>query len=391
MRTLGTELRYLDVICFVFVLNHSTEALVLRYHSINEVSLAKIEAQIGQAMHGLRVSRELFPIYNDLAKRRQVLFLPDMVSLMMTLFPHRPRSVIEQIVRLVGMPPSAPLIYLPLAAEEQLIGILAMVGPGLQENDAPAFSAFAGQVAIAIENARLFEEVSVSREQLRQLAKQVVSAQEDERQRVSRELHDEAGQALTALKISLQLIQNDLPAEFGGLRERLNEATSLVDSTLQEIRLLAQALRPPSLDALHNINPTLEVFCREFRRRTQLAINYVGAELPALSEEANVCLYRFLQEALTNVAKHGRARRIWVVLQRDGDDVRLSVEDDGIGLQPGREMGSVALLGIGMLGMQERLELLGGRLEVDSQPGEGTRVTAHLPNVLKELDTKEVA
>ena len=391
IETLGAELKALRVSCFIFLANSQTEDLVLHYTSLDGPMLARLESSVSFKLRGAHLSPTLFPFYDSLVRQRQALYLPETATLATAISGALPKAVANQALELVRSLPGASLMYLPLVAEDRVLGILAVVELGLKKDDVPAFSAFGGQVAVAIENARLFEEVRTGRERLGKLAKQVISAQEDERRRVARELHDEAGQALTALKIELELIRNDLPAEFGGLRERLNEATSLVDSTLQEIRLLAQALRPASLDALHNINLTLEVFCREFRRRTQLAINYAGAELPTLSEEANVCLYRFLQEALTNVAKHSRARRIWVVLQREGDDVRLSVEDDGIGLQPGREMGSVAPLGIGMLGMQERLELLGGRLEVDSQSGEGTRVIAHLPNVLKELDTREVA
>lgn len=385
MRTLGAELHFLDVICFVFVLDHHSESLILRYNSIDEASLSQIQALIEQEMDGLRVPRESFPIYNDLAKRRQVLFLPDMVSLTLTLFPGRPRKVIDQIVALAGVPHSAPLVYLPLAVEEHLIGVLAMVGPGLQESDISAFSAFADQVAVAIENARLFEEVSASREQLRQLARQVVSAQEDERRRVSRELHDEAGQALTALKISLQLIHNELAPEQGDARRKLRDAVTLTDSTMQEIRLLAQTLRPPSIDAVGSISPILDSYCREFGRRTGLTISYVGAELPRLPEEANLGLYRLLQEALTNVARHARAKRAWVVLSRDSDMITLSVEDDGKGFS--YDAGNKS--GIGLLGMQERIRLLGGQLAIESQPQAGARLVAYLPCPAGPVDTQE--
>jgi signal transduction histidine kinase len=119
----------------------------------------------------------------------------------------------------------------------------------------------AGPLAIAIRQARLFDQARVAREQLRRLTHQVVSAQEDERQRLSRALHDEAGQALTALTISLELIRDDLPVGFGALRQRVGDAVALTDTTMEQIRLLAQDLRPPSLDAV-GLGPTLEAFCR---------------------------------------------------------------------------------------------------------------------------------
>jgi signal transduction histidine kinase len=237
----------------------------------------------------------------------------------------------------------------------------------------------AGPLAIAIQQARLFGQVRAGRERLRRLAQQIISAQEKERRRLSRALHDEAGQALTALKISLELIQADLPVEFGLLRWRMGDAAALTDATMEQIRLLAQDLHPPALDAV-GLGPTLEGFCRDFARRTRLSIEYLGLELPMLPEAVNTCLYRFLQEALTNVAKHACANQVCVALHCDAEAVSLSVEDDGRGFDNQARLSvSSWPMGIGLLGMQERLESLGGRLEVESRPGQGTRLVAYLP------------
>jgi signal transduction histidine kinase len=191
---------------------------------------------------------------------------------------------------------------------------------------------------------------------------------------LSRELHDEAGQALTALKISLDLIQSDLPAEAGSLRRRLGEAEAMTETTMEQIRLLAHALRPPALDTV-GLNYTLEGLCCDFAERTQLSVDYVGAKLPVLPEAVNICLYRFLQEALTNVAKHAQARQVRVGLCCDAETVSLSVADDGKGFDEQSETSA----GIGLLGMQERIELLGGKLEIESWPGRGTHLMAHIP------------
>jgi signal transduction histidine kinase len=242
------------------------------------------------------------------------------------------------------------------------------------QEDMDLLSGLANVAVIAIENARLFEQVRAGRERLRRLTQQVVSAQEEERRRLSRELHDEAGQALTALKISLDLIQSDLPVEAGSLRQRLAEAGALTETTMEQIRLLAYGLRPPALDAV-GLSYTLEGLCRDFAERTQLSIGYAGAELPVLPEAANMCLYRVLQEALTNVAKHADANQVRVALRCDTETVNLLVEDDGQGFEV--QAGTSA--GIGLLGMQERIELLGGQLEIESWPGQGTRLTAHIP------------
>jgi PAS domain S-box-containing protein len=229
------------------------------------------------------------------------------------------------------------------------------------------------------ERKRAEEELRHYTERMRQLARQVVSTQEEERQRLSRALHDEAGQALTALRISLELIQEDLPAESSSLHQRIGDAAALTGATMEQIRLLAQDLRPPALDTV-GLNPTLEGFCGDFAERTRLSIEYLGLELPMLPEPVNMCLYRFLQEALTNVAKHARANQVRVALRYDAETVSLSVEDDGRGFDRQARMSERCWpMGIGLLGMQERLESLGGRLEIESQPGQGTRLVAHLP------------
>lgn len=290
--------------------------------------------------------------------------------------------------------------YRLLSAAGEPIGVLALFSKHAIASDEDALlEGLANTAAQVIQTARAEEELRKHRdhleelvaertaelvganERLRRLAQQVISAQEEERQRLSRELHDEAGQALTALKIGQELIQADLPAESGSLYQRLAEAIALTDTTMEQMRLLAQDLRPPALDAV-GLGPALEGFCRDFARRTQLSIDYLGAELPVLPEAINISLYRFLQEALTNVAKHARADQVRVALSYDAATVRLSVEDDGQGFDKQAVLsasGQPTGVGLGLLGTQERLDLLGGWLEVESHLGQGTRLTAHIP------------
>jgi signal transduction histidine kinase len=219
--------------------------------------------------------------------------------------------------------------------------------------------------------------IAAGRERLKTLARKVVFAQEEERRRISSELHDEAGQALTALSISLKLHAADIEDAPPEVRKKLNDTIALVTTTMDQIRLLAQGLRPQSLDAL-GINNTLEGCCRDFSRRTQIEIEYQGVEVESLPDITAISLYRFLQEALTNAAKHARASKVKVTLTQEDSLLALRVEDDGVGflVDPGGLRSGDGVGGIGLLGMRERIEMLGGRMDIISALGQGAALTA---------------
>ena len=272
-------------------------------------------------------------------------------------------------------------LSIPLISHDEVIGALHLESTqpeAYTERDLHLAESVGAQISGAIANARLYEQLEVERERLRRLTMQVVAEAEEERHRVSRELHDEAGQALTALKISLDLIQSDVPLESGPIRDRIAGAVELTDATMEKIRLLALGLRPPELDA-EGLNGTLEGYCREFSGRTNLSIHYEGVEIADLTDAVNISFYRFLQEALTNVAKHAQANQVRVKLSLDPGIVSLSVVDDGQGFVPTARKSDLSHSGIGLLGMQERFEVLGGRLEVKSEPGRGTSLVSHVP------------
>jgi signal transduction histidine kinase len=272
-------------------------------------------------------------------------------------------------------------IVLPLVYGERVAGVLGVFLRRLHtfaKEEVDLLQALAAQSAIALEKAQLFEQVHVGRELLLELTQRVVSAQEDERGRLSRELHDEAGQALTALRISLGLIHDDLPADAAPLRQRLAETLKRTEAITDQLRFLAQALRPPGLEAA-GLDSTLEGLCRDFNRRTQLPVEYVGADLPRIPDGVGIHLYRFLQEALTNVSKHAQARGVRVGLAYDGDMISLTVEDDGVGFDVAGRLGRNSHGSLGLIGMHERMDLLKGRLEITSHSGRGTRLVARVP------------
>jgi PAS domain S-box-containing protein len=268
---------------------------------------------------------------------------------------------------------------IPLLVGGQLIGVCSLnhYQPGYFTEERRALAeALTAQAAVAIQNARWLNELRASREQLRLLAQQVVSIQEEERRRVSRELHDEAGQSLTALKMSLDLIQADLPPSLTMANQSVAEAIELTDETMERIRLLAYGLRPPALDML-GLNAALEGLCRELAARANLTVKYDGLELPGLPDTVAISLYRLAQEALTNVIKHADASQAQVVLRRSGRQLSLLVADDGRGFHLEEQSGIAP--GMGLIGMAERMKLLGGEFPIESEPGRGTRLTAYAP------------
>jgi PAS domain S-box-containing protein len=266
---------------------------------------------------------------------------------------------------------------IPLLAGERVLGIY-VAGHNqpdmFNERHRLMAEALTGQAAIALQNARLFAELQVNQERLHRLNQKVINAQEEERRRVSRELHDEAGQALTALKITLELMRSDTKNKE--LAQQLTDAAAMTGKTMEHIRLLAHGLRPPVLDAL-GLNKALEGLCSDFAHRTHLNVKYNEAELPPLPDPVSISFYRFLQEALTNITKHANAQRVEVILTYADltQQVCLAVADDGIGITT-LESALEWQPGVGLAGMQERFELLGGKLTIESQPGQGTRLMA---------------
>ena len=213
------------------------------------------------------------------------------------------------------------------------------------------------------------------RENIRRMAEHVVAAQEEERQRISRELHDDLGQALTTHLLALRNLQEDLSIPVEVMFERLQ---SLYDQSYEifvKIRRLARDLRPPILDAL-GLKVAMQTYCAEFTRRTHLPVIFeVDESLPELPDAYTITLYRALQEALTNIVKHAQASQVWVDLSMEDDTVNLTVQDNGLGFSE-EQSGSD---GIGLAGLRERITIVGGTLKLSSTPKRGTILSAQLP------------
>jgi signal transduction histidine kinase len=214
-----------------------------------------------------------------------------------------------------------------------------------------------------------------NRQALQRLSASLVHAQEEERRAIARELHDEIGQALTAVKLNLATVERGGREEAPPL-DLIKEARALADRTLHSVRDLSQMLHPAMLDQL-GLPETLKWFLRGFSRRTGIRTELSqDGWRGRLAPEIEVSAYRIIQEALTNVAKHAQATRCIVSLRRLPRAVEATVEDDGRGFDAGlRE----SRRGMGLIGIQERAAGLGGVLQLESAPGRGTRLTVRFP------------
>ncbi len=223
---------------------------------------------------------------------------------------------------------------------------------------------------------RANQELSHSREQLQALAHRLLAAQETERRAIARELHDETGQILTVLSIELGQLARD--AAFSPpVAKRLVEQQQLLSNLMQDLHELIVTLRPASLDRA-GLLPAITQYTESLRRRQALDIDLVaiGLEDRRLPADVETTVYRLVQEALTNVVRHAGARHVGIVLElRDGKMIGI-VEDDGVGfdVEEARQRGR-----LGLAGMQERAEMIGGRMSIESAPGAGTTVFIEVP------------
>ncbi|HEX6679337.1 MAG TPA: GAF domain-containing sensor histidine kinase [Gaiellaceae bacterium] len=275
-------------------------------------------------------------------------------------------DVDHEVTRLIG---ARSGLWVPLLVRGRAIGVLAAhdkLGGDVRftDGDLRVSEAFAIRAALAVDLSE-----RIARDSLRR----VVETQEQERRRLARELHDETGQALASILLGLKAL--DEKTDDAGARTSIEELRELVVATLQDVRRLAVELRPSALDDF-GLVAALERLADSFAEQSGISVDFQAALADErLPDDAETALYRIVQESLTNVVKHAQARRVSILLTRTNGVVKAVVEDDGRGFDPERTNDD----GHGLVGMRERLALLGGRLEIESARDAGTTVAAEVP------------
>lgn len=227
----------------------------------------------------------------------------------------------------------------------------------------------------------LLVQARMMQENLRYLSCQILNVQEEERKRISRELHDEVGQALTAVNVNLAVLKKAASGSASHLLQKINDAQGLLERTMKTVHDFSRELRPALLDDLGLI-PALRSFVKDFSERTSVRVNFSSSsEVEKMETDQKTVFYRVAQESLTNISKHAQATESRITLRRDKKGIRMEISDNGKSFRVEQHL-SPEVKGkkrLGLLGIQERVRLANGKCEVESTPGKGTRVRIWIP------------
>jgi len=266
----------------------------------------------------------------------------------------------------------------PLLSKAEILGAALIA----RRSDVPfsplelhTVSAIGSIIGGAIENAKLYEELVSHRDQLRALAAAVQQTREVEARRIARDLHDVAGQLLAGIHFKLEELAEALPLQA---QEHLEAVRGQLHQAEEHLRRLSHELRSPILDDL-GLKPALDALGQGVAARTGLHVTVEGSTGGRLSPEIETVLYRSVQEALANVAKHAGSSRVWIELEREPQRIRCTVRDDGVGFIVRAVLAKRGVRGIGLLSIHERVAEVGGSVAITSAPGQGTELCLTIP------------
>jgi signal transduction histidine kinase len=273
-------------------------------------------------------------------------------------------------------------VSLPLKYQDRTLGILKIIYArerSLTENDFRLLDSIGYHIGLALENSRLYEDLK-EKEGLRgELLGYVINAQEEERKRIAREIHDEYGQTLAGLMMNIESCELMMPAELSELKKKMASSKTAVSSALEEMRRLALDLRPAALDDL-GLASAIRALARGRLEEAGINVTFeiedLGHKLDPVRQTA---LFRVVQESINNIVKHAGAHNVSIKIKLEGDKILARIEDDGRGFDLAAIRSRIGVRSLGLLGIEERTALLGGRFQLESQPGRGTSLRIEIP------------
>lgn len=272
------------------------------------------------------------------------------------------------------------ILVIPLTDNERTLGCVALhwrTAPAkITSQELAILSGIATQMGITLENVYLLEKLREKEEIRGRLLERVISIQEGERERIARELHDETGQILTALMVNVELLRTESESQSAKSQERLEEMSSLLGKTMEDIHNLSLDLHPKMLNEL-GLVPAIRWYAKNHLERWQIGFNIAANSLNhSLSARQEICLFRVTQEAITNIIRHAHARRVDIEISIDAESVYLGIRDDGRGFRVDTHSGAKCL---GLRSMEERVSFLDGQIDIRSELGKGTEVSVNIP------------
>ncbi|MFQ5543951.1 MAG: GAF domain-containing protein [Nitrospiria bacterium] len=282
---------------------------------------------------------------------------------------------------------SRSLLSIPIISKDRLIGVILLdecrYFRKFSEGEIKKVVAITGQISVAIENAILHHSVSRHRDRLQTLSSAIVNIQEEERRRISRKLRVDAGKTFSLLQKDLKWLEEKIEAPSDEMKEQLSKMQTQIEATFDTLKTLSNDLRPPMLDE-SGLLETVKSHIQEFESQNESKVHLQTSGLPKrFSARIEILFFRIIQESLANIAKHASAESVIIALEKRDPYIHLHVTDDGKGFDVKRYFSSPLVIrkGIGILGMKERIELAGGTFYIDSNPGQGTRISIRVPIV----------
>jgi signal transduction histidine kinase len=268
-------------------------------------------------------------------------------------------------------------LSIPIHINQRMLGMIEVVhsdSGSVKPSQQSFYSALGKQIGVALQNARLFEQVNQGYERVKALSHRLVALQENERHSIARELHDETSQILASMMVGLDLLQRSAGDSFK-TQAGVAELEKIVSDLMENMNRIASNLRPPVLDKL-GLTASLREYARAFMERHRIEVNFETFGLPGrLPPEMEIAIFRIVQESLTNVLRHAEASQVDILLKQVDESLILLVEDNGMGFSSDL----ISRSRLGLVGMRERVEALGGTLVIETAPLEGVLLQAVFP------------
>ncbi len=346
----------------IFLLDEKSQTLSYRvYRGLSEQFIKRTaNLALGEGIAGTVAMQGKTMVVDDISKDPRV---------------SRQLAVVEEELK--------AFVCVPLMSKEKVVGVLNIASReprAFSQQEVQLLTAIGHELGIAVENARLYQELQLKEEMRTELLRRIISAQEDERRRLARELHDVTSQDLATLAVRLEALATAAGSRSNNMDTQLEAVKSLLAATSKEVHRLVYGLRPSLLDDL-GLPAALRSCAHGSLDAAGVEVHFeVAGEEKRLPPQVEIALFRIAQEAITNIARHARAESAYISLEFKEKSVFIQVEDDGIGFDLSQVCGSAGTgKGMGLLSMKERAELLGGTLTIDTKLGGGTRVAAEVP------------